>query len=718
MARPQPLLVAVALIACSVSAAYASDGSDESPDAPGAAAATPAGAAPGQKLETTEITSKSTEHGRAELQPDIGSSTYHFGSADLEALPMGSDSPLNQVILQAPGVVQDSYGQLHVRGDHGNLQYRIDGVVVPEPISGFGQGLDARFARSINLLTGALPAEYGYRTAGVVDILTKGPGMGNGGSVGVTGGTNGYAEAGAQAFGNSGDWSAFVETDYLRDHNGIENPTSSREPLHDTTTQTRSFADISRAIDADTRLSLLVGSSLGHFQIPDRSGESPQFVLGGAPAVNSAQLNARQDETNDFQILTYASSPTDHIDLQVSLFHRTTTVHYQPDPIGDLEFLGVASTVARALESTGVQGDASYEVSDSHTLRAGYFLERERFGVSSDAQVFAANASGGQTSTTPETIADDARLSGGTGGLYLQDEWRPTSALTVNYGARYDGTTTVTHEEQFSPRLGLVYDLSSTTHLHLGYARYFTPPPTETIGTTDIAHFIGTTNALPGNSNTSVLSERSNYFDAGVQQQLDSDWSVALDTYYRRVNNLQDEGQFGNALIYSAFNYREGRVAGIELSTTYRHESWSGYANLAVGRAEGRDIVTGQYNFGAAELAYIATHWIALDHDQTVTASGGVAYRMGDSTLSGDLIFGSGLRRGFANGEHEPAYTQVNASAVSKFVSPALGHFEIRFSLINLFDRVYELRDGSGVGVGAPQYGPRRGVLVGATKYF
>jgi len=276
----------------------------------------------------------------------------------------------------------------------------------------------------------------------------------------------------------------------------------------------------------------------------------------------------------------------------------------------------------------------------------------------------------------------------------------------------------VTDENQISPRIGLVYDLSASTHLHMGFARYFTPPPTEIIGTADIARFTNTTNALPGDSNTAVKAERSNYFDAGLEQQINSDWSVGVDAYFRRVNNLQDEGQFGNALIYSAFNYREGRVGGVEFSATYKHGSWSGYANLAINQAQGRDIVTGQYNFSAAELAYISDHWIHLDHDQTVTASGGLAYRLGDTTYSADWLFGSGLRNGFANTDHLPAYTQVNLNALQKINAPLVGHMEMRLTLVNLFDRVYELRDGTGVGVGAPQYGPRRGVMLGATKYF
>src|SRR3954467_1493663 len=125
-----------------------------------------------ETLGTISVTGK-LDRARNQLSPDIGSSEYIFDREAIDALPLGEATPLNQVLLQAPGVVNDSYGQLHVRGDHADLQYRLNGVIIPESISGFGQTLDTRIIDSLSFLTGALPAQYGYRTAGVVDITTK-----------------------------------------------------------------------------------------------------------------------------------------------------------------------------------------------------------------------------------------------------------------------------------------------------------------------------------------------------------------------------------------------------------------------------------------------------------------------------------------------------------------------------------------------------------------
>jgi len=177
------------LLALSISLSLAAWSAHAAPADTDPAAGTTAD--PATTLSTVEVNAK-LDQSRNQLSPGIGASQYTIDSAAIEQLPLGDATPLNQVILQAPGVVQDSYGQLHVRGDHANLQYRINGVIIPESISGFGQTLDARTLQSVNLLDGALPAQYGLRTAAVVDITTKsGYELGNGGSVGITGGSFG-----------------------------------------------------------------------------------------------------------------------------------------------------------------------------------------------------------------------------------------------------------------------------------------------------------------------------------------------------------------------------------------------------------------------------------------------------------------------------------------------------------------------------------------------
>jgi outer membrane receptor protein involved in Fe transport len=707
-------LLAVSL-ACALSPALATT-------PPGDTGGTPV-AAPAQvrQLGTVDV-SAALDQSRNALSPDTGSSQYVIDQHAIAQLPLGASTPVNQVLLQAPGVVQDSYGGLHVRGDHGNLQYRINGVIVPESISGFGQTLDARTIQSVKLLDGALPAQYGLRTAAVVDITTKsGHQLGNGGSVGVTGGSFGTLNPNASLWGSNDRWSAFITGNYLQSDAGIENPTASRKPIHDHTNQAKGFGDISYLLDADTRLSLLFGAANNRFEIPNVPGEQPQFGYLGQTTFDSALLDSRQRENTRFGILALQGKLAGHTDYQVSLGQRYTELTYTPDRVGELMFNGVASDITRANRASTLQADFATPLGDAHTLRYGLYGSFERAGSGNDAWVFPADAEGNPTSTTPLQIVDNAGLTASTWSAYVQDEWSLGEAWTVNLGLRGDRYRLARTESQLSPRIGVVWQASDSTVVHAGYARYFTPPATEMITSENIARFDGTTNAVPDLGNNTPLAERSDYFDAGVQQSIGSAWTLGVDAYYRKVDRLQDEGQFGSALVYSTFNLAQGRVKGVEFTADYSAGPLSAYFNLALSKAIGKGIITSQYNFDPDDLAYVAAHWIHLDHDQKLAASGGVSYALGERTrLGADYVFGSGLRRDGAvpNGDHLPAYFQLNLSVAHDFAFDRFGDLHAQLAVLNALDRSYELRDGSGIGVGAPQFGPRRGVYLSLQKDF
>src|SRR6476620_6400230 len=123
--------------------------------------------------ESVVVTSQELDISREQIVPSLGATRYTVGPDRLNQQARGEDAPFNQTILRFPGVAQDSFGQLHVRGEHANLQFRINDVLLPEGIVGFGQELSTRFADNISLITGALPAQFGFRTTGVIDIHTK-----------------------------------------------------------------------------------------------------------------------------------------------------------------------------------------------------------------------------------------------------------------------------------------------------------------------------------------------------------------------------------------------------------------------------------------------------------------------------------------------------------------------------------------------------------------
>jgi outer membrane receptor protein involved in Fe transport len=674
------------------------------------------------KLDDIDVIARRLDLARQQIQPSLGATSYTFTPEALRNIPQGENAPLNQVLLQAPGVAQDSFGQIHVRGEHANVQFRLNGVELPEGLSVFGQVIAERFARSLSLITGALPAQYGFQTAGVLDIQTK-TGLTNPGlTVSMYGGSWNWLQPSVEYGGHSGPVDYFIVVDGLHNNRGIENPTASFNAVHDTTNQFHGLGYLSGIVDPDSRVTLIIGGFDGSFQIPNNTGQTPLgFPVKGVSAFNSAALNETQNEFTAFAVLSLQKRAGSG-DLQISLFNRTSTLRFSPDQTGDLLFNGISQQASRTDVATGVQADGSWRLNEHHTLRGGFLAQIEQASANTASRVLPVDGNGNPTTDQPVSIVDNQRNSGVLYGFYIQDEWRITSKVTLNFGARFDAVEQFTHESQVSPRVNLVWKPADGTALHLGYARYFVPPPYEALTPTAIAKFIGTSAAPAVTQDDTVRAERSNYFDVGITQVLIPGLTVGVDAYYKESKNLIDEGQFGAPIILTAFNYARGEQYGIELTVSYDRGPLSLYANLAHSRAIGKAINSAQFNFSPEELAYIGGSFIYLDHDQTWSGSAGGAYTFRQDTayptrISGDLLVQSGLRAStptVPNGVALPAYATINMSIVQR-ISPAA---QVRMDVINLADASYLIRNGTGVGVGAPQYGIRRTILAGVTYKF
>lgn len=697
------------------------------------------------ELPSTVVTAKKLNEARDRIIPDLGATAHSFDQAQIQAIPGGNNATMNAVILRAPGVAQDSAvnGDLHVRGEHANLQYRINDVLLPEGITGFGLELDPRFVDTMQLITGALPASYGFRTAGVVDIKTK-TGFENGGEVSMYGGSFNTISPSFELGGTQGKWSFYSTGSYMQNDLGIENPTDSYNAIHDHTSQYKGFLYGSYIIDDTSRITLMGSASYSDFQVPNTPGLPPGTAPGGTnwfqgPAsglpgsFNSANLNENQNEQNYYAVAAYQKS-AGPFNMQASIFGRISSVHFTPDPVGDLFFNGVASDDKRTLYSGGLQTDASYELNDNHTLRGGVMVINEGVSHHSTTTVFPTDANGNPAGA-PFPITDDAFLHGIFAGIYGQDEWKMLPKVTVNFGARFDVFyASFDKENQPSPRVNLIYTPTDSTTLHAGYARYFTPPPVENVPSTTVSQFNGTSNFTGSDKDSGVKAERANYFDAGAQQQIGSHLQVGVDGYYKNAVNQLDDGLFGQTLILSAFNYAEGKVYGVEFPLSYNLGNFSSYANIAYSVAEGKTWSSAQFLFGAegpgTRFNYAQNHWIYLDHDQTVTGSFGAAYSWkhswGGSKVFVDALYGSGLRQDgggtipgggpIPNGGTVPAYYSVSLGAEESIKLHGKQMLKARLDVVNITDNSYELRSGTGVGVNAAQFGERLG-FFGTLSY-
>ena len=482
-----------------------------------------------QDRQVVQQTEKFDQRRDNVLLPKTGTTNYELSQRDLENIPQGNAAQLSDIVLQFPGVSQDSTssGDFHVRNEHANVQYRINGILLPDGVSGFSQLLETSFIGNIQLLTGALPAQYGLRTAGVLDITTKSGAALSGGSVSIYGGSRQTITPSFEYGGVAGKTDYYVTGRYLSTGLGLENPIPTLNAIHDHSEQGRFFAYTSTVLDPTTRVVTISGFGATRYQIPNNPGQpgntggfcggpfdpanpclnpdgtpnanAPAYTAFGKSGFDSATLNQNQYEKNAYNVIAWQKSEG-NFDAQLSYYSRYSDLHFVPDPVGDLFINNVASDVFRSSFLNGVSGDFSYRLNDAHTVRAGFYTHGEQTSIATvnTVQPLDPNDPNGLTAIdTPFNILDQSKLFGWQLGAYAQDEWRLTQQLTLNYGLRFDQIYQYTSANQFSPRASLTYKPWWSTVLHIGYMRTFEPPPQVLGRTIPTDIFNGTTAAVP-----------------------------------------------------------------------------------------------------------------------------------------------------------------------------------------------------------------------------
>ena len=678
------------------------------------------------------VVTGTSQHGP--LPSASASSDYMVSAEDIATLPTGATSPLTDVLAQIPGVAVDQNQQIHIRNTEGpQFQYQINGVLVPLDINTnppFNSMINPMFIKRLDLMDGVLPARYSYATGGVVDITTKDGCEQPGGSVGVVAGQRETVQPSAQAGGCAGKFSYYLSGLYDQGQTAFSSATPGPDPIHDYTRQGQAFGSFGYQVNAATKLSLILSAAASRNQLPDVGGLDPAFQLAGVTNYPSDQINSYLNFQDDLAILAL-NGRAGGLTYQLAYSAHYISQDYRPDDVGELIFQGVASRATHFDADNTLEGDLAGDIGRHH-LSAGFYLGDYKVTVNDVSLAFPAVLIGHfedddhgaapeivvqQTSTTPIRIVDDIAASNIVTGLYVNDLWRITGRLTANLGLRFDGLTGFTDHSQLNPTLNLAWRIAGQVTVHAGAARYMQVPSFQGISPGAPKSFFDTTaTVLLGAA--SPHTEDDTDFDVGVIAPIGQRFTVSEDNYYNRTDRYLDTGQLGSVPIFAPFNYRRGHIWGSELAFNYRGPALSAYLNLTVGQNWQKGVLTGQFNFDPAELVYIQTHYIPLDHQPTAGASAGASYRAGPYLVSVSGVYSSGLRGGFADQTALPTVVQVNGAVERRFKMPGGGEVTDRLTLVNVFDRVNLIRLPEGIGIAQSAYGPRFTVLDTLTIPF
>jgi|SRR5579872_5676707 len=640
------------------------------------------------------------------------------GAREIATLPAGNS--LNKVVETLPGVVSFSYNEPVAHGFHG-VTYEIDGLSLPQPTSSnFSEIVDPRDVDSVEVFTGAIPAEFGgQRMGAVVNIATKHANdllFGNHGTLGFSGGTFGSSGTTFTDSIHEGSTAAYLSFDTNRTDRGIDSPTV--EAIHDNSSQSSQFLRVIHNVGSRDTLSFDALNSYSAFQVPINT-----VATSTDPIVNPAGTDDVQQEYSRFFSLSWNHTSRDGLAyVQVSPWVRYGRVRYNPDPTNDLASYVVNPDGSRTpLQSTYEDRVANYvglstswfRQTPKHGIKAGVDLSREDF-----RSTFIVNQLDPNTGQLLPPFTDNPQRAGSNVGAYVEDRYNPSSTLAINAGLRYDASTGFTSGNQISPRVEINVKAGPKDTLHAYYGRFYAAPALEDTRREAVIAFTGT---LPASEPVYDLQpERDSYWEFGIAHTFNPGFTGYINFFDRRAVNVLDTTQLNNTPIFALFNSSLGVAHGVEgrlRGTLANGDFWNVAATWSQSLVEG--LSGGIFNFPPGTVAG-ATSFQPEDHDQTVAANADYTHLFGrakGSYVSLAADYGTGFPVQFENGTGRLPSHLTFGLAVGRRAgegSPRAPGWKL--SLLNLFNDPYIIKQNNGFNT--TQYAAGRSIELSVTMPF
>ena len=693
-------------------------------------------------LSKSKVIALEVRSSLAPIQYKASSEIYPVSRKDIEELPRGNNVELQDVLLTVPSAVYGSLKQVHLRQDHANLQLRIDGVPIPDTVSStFSDVISPRAWERADIILGGMEAQYGNKTAAVLDITTKSGTKPGFGSVQMFGGSNRTINPSLEYGGTVGEkFRFYVLNSHTATNRGIEPPTLGHSIFHGQSERNQTFMRGDYQLDNSNSFSWVFLNSVAKYQIPTLPGRTPNATItrllpGGFSAVPSEMVDENQKENNQYGHMVWRHDVNSSNFFSLSGYFRHTRATFRTDPLNVLAYTAdptepfFAGSQDRSANSSGIRFDHTYIPSKEHVVKIGFQVDRTQ--TVNKTRLLGFNRLDPNDPESDPTgsligINADNRLIGWRQEFWIQDQWSPNDHWTFNLGVRADAVQYQRHEGQISPRVGITYKADPANVFHVYYGRQFTPPNLEAISFTKL-NTAGTTAAPENTTNNTVRAERAHYFEVGSYHALSRWATVQLTGYYKLAHFLSDAGQFGTTPLLNYFAFERGWQRGIDGALKLQlMENLSARGNVAWGQCKGYGLQSGHVLLEQKEINDINSQGgVFCDHSQTLTSSGVVAYRFLErTTLTGQVLFASGLRTaeegGKTNSTHSPSYTVYNMSLTHVIPLPWDNQkLLLGFDVVNLLDQQYLINQGEGsIGLGVSHAGMPRSFFFRGQWFF
>ncbi len=520
----------------------------------------------------------------------------------IAALPINNS--LNQLVQTVPGVVRFSYNEPVAHGFHG-VTYEMDGAPMPlATSSNFAEIIDPKNIDSLEIFTGAIPAEYGgNREGAVVNIISNR-------ASDLTAPYEGYFTTGGGSFGQvvnsfdnafkTGKTEIFLNANTQVGSRGLDTPTVT--PIHDENSQSDEFLRTITTFNDRQSLAFDVSNQLAQFQIPMNTNPNdptdPQFNV---PATDDVQR-----EYDRYASLNFTSSSKDGNGIfQLIPWVRSTRIAYDGDLQNDVlgltnlgpcsgqspapSFCTSANPDAPVYQSAiGLKQDrkanyvglrvSDFRATSHHAFKVGLDANREILTADETFACYDPTCNTvvpgyplppAASFTTNTTNQDQA---GTQVGLYAQDKWTPSQQLSVDYGLRYDRSTGYVGGDQLSPRIGVNYAPDSTNVIHAYYGRFYAAPQLE-----DVRQACVVLQGCSGTPTYDLKPETDSYAEIGLSHTFSPRLSVYVNQWERYVSNVLDTTQLLNTPLFAVYNNAIGRARGTEVrmqAKLHKADTW------------------------------------------------------------------------------------------------------------------------------------------------